>query len=61
MILDSRRENKMIWTEWWQALPECNLLLVSPWIKFRFVNVFPKYLNCDTFSNDLLATFKSRF
>jgi hypothetical protein len=27
MFLDSRREDKMFWTEWQQALPEFNLFL----------------------------------
>jgi hypothetical protein len=34
---------------------------ISSWIKFWFVTVVPKYLNWDTFSNDLFATFMSRF
>jgi hypothetical protein len=33
--------------------------LISPWIKFWFVTVVPKYLNCDTFSNDLFPIFIS--
>jgi hypothetical protein len=47
--------------EWKQALPEFNLLLISSWIKFWFVTLVPKYLNCDTFSRDLFAIFKCRF
>jgi hypothetical protein len=47
------------WTEWWQALPDFSLLLISFWIKFWFVTVVPKYLNCATFSKDLLPIFMS--
>jgi hypothetical protein len=57
-FFDNRRED---WTEWQQALPELNLLLISSWIKFWFVTVVPKYLNCDRFSNDLFAISMSRF
>jgi hypothetical protein len=44
-----------------EALPEFNLLLISCWIKFWFVTVIPKYMNCDTFPNDLFAIFMSLF
>jgi hypothetical protein len=44
-----------------KALPEFNRLLISSWIRFWFVTVVPKYLNCDIFSNDLFAIFTSRF
>jgi len=30
--LDIKREHKIFWTEWWQAHPELNLLLISPWV-----------------------------
>jgi hypothetical protein len=40
-----------------QTLPEFNLLLISSWIRFWFVIVVPKYLNCATFSKHLLPTF----
>jgi hypothetical protein len=59
-FFDSRREYRRFWTECYQALPEFNLFLISSWIKFRFVTVVPKYLNCDTLSNDLFAIFMSR-
>jgi hypothetical protein len=29
MLLDSRGEDKMFWTEWWQALPKFNLFLFT--------------------------------
>jgi hypothetical protein len=52
-FLDSRREDESFWTEWQQALPEFNLLLISSWIKFWFVTVVPKYLNCAKLSEDV--------
>jgi hypothetical protein len=48
-FLDSWREDRRFWTEWQQALPEFNLLLISYWIKFWLGIVVPKYLNCATF------------
>jgi hypothetical protein len=59
-FIDSRQEGRGFWTEQW-ALPEFSLPLICSWIKFWFVTVVPKYLNCDIFSNDLLAIFMSRF
>jgi hypothetical protein len=50
MFLDGRREDKSLWTEWYQALPEFSLLLISSRISFRSVIVVLKYLNCATFS-----------
>jgi hypothetical protein len=47
-FLDSRREDKRFWTEWWQALPEFKLVLISLWLKFWFFTVVPKYLNLAT-------------
>jgi hypothetical protein len=44
--------NRRFWTEWQQALPEFNLLLIPSCIEFRFVIVVPKHLDCDTFPND---------
>jgi hypothetical protein len=40
----------------YQALHEFNLLLISSWIKFWFLNVIPKYFNYATFSKHLLTT-----
>jgi hypothetical protein len=54
-FLDSRREDKRFWTECQQALPELNLL-ISSWIKFWFVTVVPKYLNCATFSKEFVSS-----
>jgi hypothetical protein len=43
------------------ALLEFNLLLISSWIKFWFVTLVPKYVNCDTFLNGLFYIFMSWF
>jgi hypothetical protein len=50
-----RREDKRFWTDWKQAFPEFNLLLISSWMSFWFVSVVPKYLNYATFSSDSLV------
>jgi hypothetical protein len=54
-FIERRREDRRFWIEWWQALPEFNLPLISFWIKFWFLTVIPKYLNCDIFSKDMFA------
>jgi hypothetical protein len=54
-FLGSRREDRRLWTEWWQALPGCNHILLSWWTKFWFVTLIPKYLNFATFSKAVLA------
>jgi hypothetical protein len=36
---------------------QISFILISLWIQFGFLNVFPKYLNFDTVSKDLLAIF----
>jgi hypothetical protein len=61
MILDSRREDKRFWTEWQQTLPEFNHPLISYRVRFQFVTVVPKYLNCTTFLKHLLPIFVSWF
>jgi hypothetical protein len=40
-FLDSRRDDKRLWTEWQQAFPEFSLLLISSWIQFWSVSVVP--------------------
>jgi hypothetical protein len=57
-FLDSRREDKRFGINASKHYPNC-LLLIFSWIKFWSVTVVPKYLNCATFSNDLLASFLS--
>jgi hypothetical protein len=49
-------EDKRFWAAQEQAFPEFSLLLISLWMQFSFVTVFPKYFNFATFSEDLLAT-----
>jgi hypothetical protein len=60
-IFSQQTRRQKFWTEWQQALPEFSLLLISSWIKFWFVTVVPKYLNCATFSKDLLSIVTSWF
>jgi hypothetical protein len=48
--LNSKLENKRFCTEWYQALLEFILLLISSWIQLWFVGVSPKYLNFATLS-----------
>jgi hypothetical protein len=38
---DSKLEEKIFCTEWQQAFPDFNLLLISSWIEFWFVRLFP--------------------
>jgi hypothetical protein len=56
-FLDSKREDRRLWSECYKALPEFNLLLISSWMQFWSVAVGPKCLNSATFSNYLLAAF----
>ena len=44
-FLNSNLQEKSFCTEWQQAIPELNLLLISYVIEFWFVKVIPKYLN----------------
>ena len=57
-FLDSNLEDKKFCTEWQQAFPDLNLLLISPAIEFWFVKVVPKYLNSSTLSKVLLTILK---
>ena len=47
-FLDRKLEDKRFCTEWQQTFPDFNLLLISSWIEFWFVQVVPKYLNSST-------------
>jgi hypothetical protein len=38
-----------------------NRLFISSWIRFWFVTVVPRYLNCATFSKHLFPVFMSWF
>jgi hypothetical protein len=42
-------------TEWSQAFPEYNQLLLSSCFKFSFVNVFPQYIKFTAFLMDSLV------
>jgi hypothetical protein len=39
VFLDSNLEHKRFCTEWYQALSDFSLLLISSWMQFRFFNV----------------------
>jgi hypothetical protein len=47
-FLDSRREDRRLWTEWQQEFPESSQLLSSPCMQFWPVSVVPRYLNFAT-------------
>jgi hypothetical protein len=51
-LLEKIREDETLWTEWQEAFPECNLVLISSWIQFLSGTVVPKYLSISTFSKD---------
>ena len=57
-FLDSNLEYKSFCTEWQQAFPDLNLLLISSGIEFWSVKVVPKYLNSSTLSKVLLSILK---
>ena len=46
IFLDSELKNERFCTEWQQAFPDFNLLLISSWVEFWFVGVVPQYLIC---------------
>ena len=52
-FLDAKLENKRFCSEWQQAFPYHNLLLISSWIEFWFLKVVPKYFNSSTLSKEL--------
>jgi len=56
-FLDSKREDKRFCTEWQQAFPGFNLLLISSWIEFWFAKFVTRYLKCSTISKELLYIF----
>ena len=55
ILLDSTLEGTRFCTEWSQAFPYLNLLLISSWIEVWFIRFVPKYMNCSTLSNELLS------
>jgi hypothetical protein len=54
-FLDSKLGDKRFCTERQQAFPDFNLLLISSWIEFWFVNVVLKCLNFSTLSKEPLS------
>jgi len=60
-FLDSNLENRRFCTEWKQAFPHLNLLLISSGIEFCFVKVVPKYTNYSTLSNNLYLNYNLKF
>jgi hypothetical protein len=56
-FFDSRREDKRFCTEWWHALPEFSLLLISFWIKFYLLLTFPN--TWTVFHITILSAFRS--
>ena len=59
--LGSNLEDKSFCTEWQQALPDLNRLLISSAIEFWFVKVVPKYLNSSTLSKVLFPIHRNWF
>jgi hypothetical protein len=49
-FLDNICYDKVVWTEWRQALLTFNLLLISSLIEFWFAAAVPKYFTFTTFS-----------
>jgi hypothetical protein len=58
-LLSYNCQNNYVYVCEWQS--NINLLLNFSWIRFWFVIVVPKYLNCATFSKYLLAILMSWF
>jgi hypothetical protein len=53
IYLNSKLEDKRFRTEWEQAFPDFNLLLISSWMELWFVKVVPKYFNPSTISKEI--------
>jgi hypothetical protein len=56
-FLENRWEDKRLWTEWNQALPEFSVLFFCSRTRFWFVSVVPKRLKFATTWKDLFAMF----
>jgi hypothetical protein len=54
ILVGNKVTGKVFCTEWEQAFPSFNLLLISSWMEFLSVRIVPKYLNFSAFSKDLL-------
>ena len=57
LLLDSKLEDKIFCTEWWQAFPYFNVILISFWMKSLFAKFVPKYLKPSTLSKELFSFF----
>ena len=51
-FLNSKLVDKRFCTEWKQAFPDFNLLLISSWIEFCFVRAVAKYYDCSSLSEE---------
>ena len=49
IYLDSKLEDKIFCTEWWEARPAFNLLLISSWWNFGSLGLFPNILTVPPF------------
>jgi hypothetical protein len=61
VFLDIKLEDKIFCTEWQQAFPDFNILLISWSMKLRFVRVVPKYLKSSTISKDITYIYVVNF
>jgi hypothetical protein len=50
-VLNSGREYRRFWTEWWEALHEFNLLLISSCIRFCLLLSFSNIWTVPHFQN----------
>jgi hypothetical protein len=60
-FLDSKLEDKRFCTEWQQAFPDFNLLLISSWIEFWSVKVVTKYMKSSTLSKAISSIFNNKY
>jgi hypothetical protein len=61
MFLDNKREDKSSGQNGSKHYPKFSSLLIFSWIRFWFVTVVHKHLNCAMFSKDLMTIFMSWF
>jgi hypothetical protein len=53
--LDSRREDKELWNEWWQAFPKLNRPSISSRIKFSLLVLLSKHFDFAIILKNALA------
>jgi hypothetical protein len=54
IVLNIKLEDKTFWTEWYQVLPQFNLLLISSWMQFWFLkNYSQRFEFCHNFKEFL--------